>query len=113
MKLELNGKEIEIDLLDADTLENYNKALKPFMEQITLNGDNPILYIKSFCQACYDFFDTLLGEGTAQKIFEGKKNMRVCNACLQKCISSCVNYLTQGFAKDADEIINSWKDFLS
>lgn len=113
MKLELNGKEIEIDLLDADTLEKYGKAIEPLRKTIELNGDNAIVYVKSFCKVVYDFFDTLLGEGSAQMIFDGKQNMKLCNDCILKCISSCEKYLINQFAKDADKITNSWKEFLA
>ena len=112
MKLELNGKEVEIDLLDADTFENYEKAIQSLQDLKKVNENNPGQFIRSYCQKVYFFFDTLLGEGSAQTIFNGKNNMRICNECLQKCFSACTDYLSNAFAKDVDELLTSWEKFI-
>ena len=80
---EFNGKEFRFEVEDYNDLSNYAKALeelgqteKTLMEQ-QKGGSDPE-FIKGFCQMIFRFFDTVLGEGSAEEMFGGKLNLGVC-----------------------------------
>lgn len=78
---EINGLELELDIEDAETSEKYFSAFEK-MEQkekeIQKNGKYSE-FIKAYSNMFYELFDNLFGTGTAEKIFDGKKNARLCD----------------------------------
>ena len=77
----INGLELELDLEDADVFEKTMKALEQMDEDgrnIDKTGKMPE-FIKRYCEIYYNAFDRIFGEGTGEKIFSGKKNMRNCD----------------------------------
>lgn len=78
---EINGLELELDIEDAETSEKYFSAFEK-MEQrekeIQKNGKHSE-FIKAYSNMFYELFDNLFGIGTAEKIFDGKKNARLCD----------------------------------
>lgn len=78
---EINGLSLELDMEDYETSKNYMKAFEEMSEeekQLKKDGsvDN---YVKNYCLLFWHLYDRLFGEGTAEKIFEGKYNCRVCD----------------------------------
>lgn len=72
---EVNGASFELDLTDADDLERYENALEKLRDaenSIKKDGKRSE-FIRAFCKMLAEFFDEALGEGSAAKIFEGKK----------------------------------------
>lgn len=80
--MKINDVEIrEIDLLDADVVEKYENGLNNVQLFIEESHKNAIIgkiknseFIRKSCTAINDFIDSLWGEGTAYKIFNGKCN---------------------------------------
>lgn len=75
-----NELDLAIDLADADDMERYMEAC------INFDQNNAALqrektdasFIRKQADVYYCYFDELFGEGTAEKMFNGKKNVRVC-----------------------------------
>lgn len=111
MTLELNGKNIEIDFLDAEEYENYLKAANTLTKP-AISTTNHSELLKSYCNVVYTYFDTLLGDGMANMIFDGKHNLRVCSECLKKCIKECINYLKNDFHNEINTVLADWADLL-
>lgn len=77
----INGLELELDLEDADVFEKTMKVFEQMDEDgrnIDKTGKMPE-FIKRYCEIYYNAFDRIFGEGTGEKIFSGKKNMRNCD----------------------------------
>lgn len=74
------GVELELDLFDADVIEVYEKENKRVVERIQNNGQyegkTTAEAIRYQCGVVNDFFDSLFGDGTAEKIFKGKSNIK-------------------------------------
>ncbi len=74
------GVELEYDFFDADQLEVYERESQKVAEEIK----KPTQYeekstadaLRIQCRILNNFFDTVFGPGTAQKIFKGKDNIR-------------------------------------
>lgn len=78
----INGLEYEIDLEDLETAEKYDaasKVLQDANDELQKRDGTLSEIIGPYCDTFYRFFDTLLGEGEANKIFSGKKNKRIIN----------------------------------
>lgn len=76
----INGLELELDLEDADVFEKTMKAFEQMDEdQKNINkvGSMPD-FIRQYCDVYYKMYDRVFGEGTGEKIFDGKKNARIC-----------------------------------
>lgn len=75
----VNSAEFALDLQDADTAERYDKALDTLRDSMPDQGSlKPYEYIHDYCKVFRTFYDTLLGDGAAAKIFAGvKDNARV------------------------------------
>ena len=74
------GVELELDLFDADVIEVYEKENKRVVDRIQDNGryegKSTAESIRYQCGIVNDFFDSLFGAGTAEKIFKGKSNIK-------------------------------------
>lgn len=76
----INNVELEdIDILDLEVAEKYEKALKD-IEGIAqmLKGKGLADCIRTQCNAVFDVFNTLFGEGTDKKIFGDSVNLMDC-----------------------------------
>lgn len=79
-----NGKEFRFEAEDYGDMSRFRKALEELANAETElasardnGGFNPE-YIRDYCQMVFRFFDTVLGEGTVDQMFEGKLNMGTC-----------------------------------
>lgn len=74
------GVELEYDFFDADQLEAYEceskKVADDIKEPTQYEGRSAADSLRIQCRIVDDFFDSLFGPGTAQKIFKGKANIR-------------------------------------
>lgn len=77
-KYSINGAELTFDPMDLDNLERLNteaeKARKTMEAAMKL--ESSIEGLRKGCNAFFEFFDNVLGPGTAQKLFHGKTNAR-------------------------------------
>jgi len=79
----INGYELEYDFLDVDDREFFEEEFKKANEFIqnayaNANEGNASAFMRDACEAIVDFIDNLFGEGTSNKIFEGKTNYKKC-----------------------------------
>lgn len=75
-----NDIDLEIDLADADDMERYMAACTHFDENNAAlqREKTDASFIRKQADVYYVYFDELFGEGTAEKMFNGKKNVRIC-----------------------------------
>lgn len=74
------GVELQFDFFDADELEIYERENKRVVDRIK----EPTQYedkttaeaLRIQCGIVNDFFNAVFGEGTADKIFKGKNNIK-------------------------------------
>lgn len=71
--IEVNGVELELDMLDADVVERYENLNKDLVEKIQeptqYDGLSTAEGMRLQCRMINTFFDKLFGDGTAKRIF--------------------------------------------
>ncbi len=78
--MKINGIELQdIDILDLEVAEKWEQALEN-VEGITktIEGMKVSESIRTQCNAIFDVFNTLFGEGTDRKIFGDRVNLIIC-----------------------------------
>ncbi|KHO39078.1 AP endonuclease [Clostridium tetani] len=78
--MKINGVELpDLDILDLEVAEKFEKTLKS-VENISekIKGMTVTESIKTQCNAIFNVFNELFGEGTDKKIFEDKVNLLTC-----------------------------------
>lgn len=77
----INGVELELDLMDADVMEKYEKLNQEIVEKVKepsqYKGLSNAEGMRLQCRCVDDFFDKLFGAGTAQKVFGGGNNLGI------------------------------------
>lgn len=84
----INGVELEdIDIYDIEVAERYEKALAK-VQEVTNKDDSKSLSegIRFQCNLIFDFFNTVFGEGTDEKIFGNKVNLMTCIKALEEVV---------------------------
>lgn len=86
-----NDVELEIDMEDVDFQEKYEAAFNAMAEdekalqQIgTISG-----FSNAYCAMYFKLFDGIFGEGTAEKLFKGKRNIGKVEDCYDSFIQEC------------------------
>jgi hypothetical protein len=100
--MKILGIELDFDFADADDLERYEKALPKTQEDLSnikWNEQKASLSVRQFCDVIFLFFDEIFGDGTSQKMFNGKRNY-------QKCLNAFKEIMDAKKSQDA-EIDNS------
>ena len=100
----LNGKNIDIDILEAETAEKYAEALN-YVSNVSVDTSGSMSEsIKRQCGIVYTFFDMVLGNGEAEKLFDGKYSLAVCidvyEDFINQATAQCKKY-TSKFGKAA------------
>ena len=78
-KYTVNGHEIEYDTFDLDNMESYDREarkLESAAKQISTSGDNYIDALRDTAHSMLDFFDEVVGDGTAKQLFGDRVNIR-------------------------------------
>ena len=79
--ININGIDLELDLLDADVLEKYqdlnNEIVEKIKEPTQYQGISTADALRKQCRYVEEFFDKLFGAGTAEKLFGGGNNFRI------------------------------------
>lgn len=76
----INGVEVEYDTFDLVNMEVYRDetkrvaALADLAKDVT--AENYIDIIREMCEGVMDAFDTIIGEGTSEKLFGGRVNAK-------------------------------------
>lgn len=77
--IKINGIELELDIFDAETAEIYEDALDEVKNQATVkDGAKMSDMIRTQCNAVFNFFDEVFGEGTSKEVFGEKTNLMEC-----------------------------------
>ena len=78
-KIEFNGIELELDLMDADVMEKFEDGLAKTAEDVKEKsqyaGKKNAECMRIQCGHVNRFFDSVFGPGTADKLFEKKNNL--------------------------------------
>ena len=77
--ININGIELEIDMMDADVVEKYEqfteKLVKDMSEPTQYEGLSNSEGMKLQCRHIGGFFDSLFGFGTAKRVFKDSNNL--------------------------------------
>lgn len=78
--MEFKGLELDFDIFDADTADAYEEAVKNAQAAASEKkvGESLGDTIRRQCQAVYDFFDDLFGDGFHKDLFGEKDNLMEC-----------------------------------
>lgn len=71
--------EVDFDFLDADDVERFEREVKKVVEECKNKEKQEMSYaevIRVECNIIENFFNNVFGEGFANKIFNGKKNLK-------------------------------------
>lgn len=86
----INGVELEdIDIYDLEVAEKYDKVLENLKEVEQNNNStsmNMVDIIKTQCNAIFNVFNTMFGEGTDKKVFGSKVNLLVCMKAFEELV---------------------------
>lgn len=107
---EINGVNLEIDMENVDFLEKYEKAFEKMEEEeksITKTGKQSDI-ARMYCKMFYHLFDNIFGEGTGQKIFGGKNNLRIIDETYDKFINICAEQ-TRDIQRRREKIVAKFK----
>lgn len=86
----VNGHEIEYDTFDLANIELLDSEIKRLTNKLAniqaenIPAENQFAFLHEISEDILDFFDTVVGEGTSQKVFEGKVNIRDLFSAFQK-----------------------------
>lgn len=72
-KVTINGIELELNLLDADVIEKYEKLndeiVKKIQDPKAYEGKSTAESMRYQCRCVEQFFNDLFGEGTSERVF--------------------------------------------
>lgn len=79
-KYTVKGVELEYDTFDVDSIERYEREMERVGEETRLEDQNESgpQRLRRICEAIIDFFDAVVSDGTAERIFGSQVNVEVC-----------------------------------
>lgn len=83
--------ELEVDMYDVGFQEKYEKAfekMKITEEELQLIGSLTD-FSKNYCRMFFRLFDDIFEEGTSDKLFHGKMNIREVEDCYDSFLECC------------------------
>ncbi|MDU1313939.1 MAG: DUF6673 family protein [Clostridium septicum] len=86
--MKINGVELEdLDIYDLEVAERYEKALEDLtgIEEKVANKKNSES-IRIMCNAVFNIFNTMFGEGTDKKVFGKKVNLLTCMSAIDELV---------------------------
>lgn len=87
--MKINNVELpDIDIMDLEVAEKYETALKN-VENMgdRIKGMTVVESIKTQCNAVFDVFNTLFGEGTDKKVFGDRVNLLICLKAFEELVT--------------------------
>ncbi|MDS1004186.1 AP endonuclease [Clostridium sporogenes] len=102
--MKINGVELkDLDILDLEVAENYEKAIKGIEGIAEKVKDMTIAEsIRTQCTAIFKVFNDLFGEGTDKKVFGNKVNLLTCLKAFDELITQ-VNATNEEVEKIANK----------
>lgn len=83
MTVTILGVDLELDLYDVDVYEKYEEEVRRVSRRVNdpqkAQGQTTAQKLKYQCSVVKDFFDAVFGQGTSEKLFHGKNNIKDCN----------------------------------
>lgn len=76
--MKIKNVEVNFDFLDADDMERFENEARRVKSECEKQQTQSMLYsevIRRECTIIDSFFNNVFGEGTSQKIFNGKMNL--------------------------------------
>ena len=103
--LKINDVELELDLMDADMADKYEKAYRKMQRDVASIPKNLSLAdnIRKQCNLVFYFFDEVFGQGTSKKIFGNKTNLRECI----KAVETLIDHVNKD-VEESNKIINKY-----
>lgn len=77
--MKLKDIEVDFSFTDADCIERLENATKKIKEKADIGEKEELSLSESIrreCEILNEFFDEVFGEGTTEKIFKGKKDIK-------------------------------------
>lgn len=72
----INGVAVEYDTFDTVNMELFISELERVQKETEALPKDVAAYMKGMCELVRDFFDTLIGEGTSDKCFGPRSNLK-------------------------------------
>ena len=104
--MKILDEEIEFDFLDGDDLEKLENAVaktQKFIDNLDTKNTSTSKLIKDTCIAINKCFDNSFGEGTSERIFKGKYNIKICLRAFKELIEE-KNKQENSFSEEMEEI---------
>ena len=103
--LKINDVELELDLMDADMAEKYEKAYRKMQKDVANIPKNLSLAdsIRKQCNLVFYFFDEVFGQGTSKNIFGNRTNLRECI----KAVETLIDHVNKD-VEESNKIINKY-----
>ncbi len=80
-KVNINGVDLELDMLDADVVEKFESLIKEVTDKIqdgkNYEGLSNADGMRFQCRTVEEFFDKLFGDGTAERVFPKNNNLGI------------------------------------
>ncbi len=83
------NREIEFDFLDVESFTKYENAINNYMQRLNEIKGKKVSESegrKILCEIVYNFFDELLGQGTAKQLLGDKYHYGKCVKAMQEII---------------------------
>jgi hypothetical protein len=89
--MKINNVELEdVDIFDVDTAEKYEEAVKKVQEEAAasklIEDISLSAMIRKQCNAVFNCFNTIFGEGTDKTVFGDKVNLMICLKAFEELI---------------------------
>lgn len=104
--MKILGKEIDFDLNDAENIDKLQELDNNYGTRVQ-NATK----LTEQCKIYKEFFDTALGEGTSEKLFEGKNNYMDIVIAYNELINQIENKLTE-FMAEAEKTKSKYERYL-
>lgn len=83
----VNGIKLDnIDILDVEVAEKYEKILQELEKPISTVGLTNSQAIRIQCENVFKVFNELFGDGTDKKVFGDRVNLRICINALNELV---------------------------
>ena len=93
--MKIKDLEIEFDFLDADDVERLEKGYQKVIEETERHKEEELSMseeIRIECQIIDEFLNYVFGEGTAEKLFNGKKSLKAHTEVFQDILNEKLIY---------------------
>lgn len=85
--IKVNGVKFDLDTMDIEVSEKIEEQLTLVPKMMNIKPKTRVEGLKQIYNAVSNCFDEVLGEGSAEKIFKGKKNCKLCLDCFEQFVN--------------------------